>query len=98
MQWVYTGGVVDYYSYAEQFFDMFPKIAPGPNLELHHLPQTDHLASLRADRQQLLELVTGWCGRMIGTSETVSPTLVLPMASLPVGQVSAITGGAAGAY
>ncbi|MCC6508991.1 MAG: alpha/beta hydrolase [Pirellulaceae bacterium] len=61
MQWLYTGGAIDYYSYATQFFDMFPSIKPQPALDIHHLPSIDHLASLRSDRLSLLELIVNWC-------------------------------------
>jgi hypothetical protein len=61
MQWIYTGGAIDYYSYQEQFFHMFPKIEANPQLSIHHLPQVDHLASMKLDRTQVLDLVIDWC-------------------------------------
>jgi hypothetical protein len=66
MQWIYTGGAIDYYAYPGQFFDMFPKLSPCDLLRIEHLPQTDHLASLRADREQVLRLVSNWCVERVG--------------------------------
>lgn len=41
MQFVYTGGAIDYYSYEDQFFDMFPSLAKyKPPRDSALLPQT----------------------------------------------------------
>lgn len=66
LQWIYTGGAIDYYAYPGQFFDMFPKLSPCDLLSIQHLPQIDHLASLRADREQVLHLVSNWCVERLG--------------------------------
>lgn len=61
MQWIYTGGAIDYYSYAAQFDDMFPNLPNRENIQIHHLPQIDHLATLTEDRKIILGLVRQWC-------------------------------------
>lgn len=60
LQFIYTGGVVDYYSYAEQFFDMFPNIQPDENLSVEYCPTLDHLAALAEDRQLILDRACHW--------------------------------------
>jgi len=83
LQWIYTGGAIDYYSYMGQFFDMFPQLSPSELLCVHHLPQTDHLASLRADREQVLHLVSNWCVKRVGlcapraSTSTTAPALLI---------------------
>lgn len=48
MCYVYTGGVSDYYNYAGQFWDMFPRLPKGQqNLQLLYFPEANHLFSNR---------------------------------------------------
>jgi pimeloyl-ACP methyl ester carboxylesterase len=59
-QFLYTGGVVDYYSYPNQFHDMFPRLAGHPSIEVHYRPAWDHLISLQVDRSELFDLISRW--------------------------------------
>ncbi|MCA9104787.1 MAG: alpha/beta hydrolase [Planctomycetales bacterium] len=77
-QWIYTGGAVDYYSYANQFHDMFPEVAPSSLLSIEHLPRLDHLACLREDRETLLRRITQWCDDLTREPRTTTPTVRLP--------------------
>ena len=72
MQWVYTGGAIDYYAYANQFFDMFPQLPRSELLSIHHLPQSDHLATLRVDRLRILRLVTDWCVERVEARKSIA--------------------------
>ncbi len=69
MQWIYTGGAIDYYSYQQQFFDMFPRLIPSQQLEIHHYPFMDHLATLREDRNLLLKSICDWCRQVVSTRD-----------------------------
>jgi len=60
LQFVYTGGVVDYYSYSNQFFDMFPQLQNRAEVCVVFQPQWDHVTMLREDRAELLQTVVPW--------------------------------------
>ncbi len=60
MQFIYTGGVIDYYSYAGQFFDMFPTLRHKKQITVEYLPDADHLFMLRSDRKLLLDTLVRW--------------------------------------
>lgn len=80
LQWIYTGGSIDYYSYANQFFEMFPMVRPNPLLSVHHYPRIDHLATMQQDREQIQNVILDWCGNFIAShprSET-SKAIVIP--------------------
>lgn len=57
MHFHYTGGVGDYYNYAEQFGDMFPSLADHPLISHSYQPESDHVAFLCEHRQALVKLV-----------------------------------------
>jgi hypothetical protein len=80
MQWIYTGGSIDYYSYANQFFEMFPLLRPNPLLCIHHYPIVDHLATMRQDREQIQNAILDWCGGFIESHPRTEPTkaIVIP--------------------
>jgi hypothetical protein len=59
-QFIYSGGVVDYFSYRNQFADMFPRLAGHPSIEVHYRPAWDHLISLQEDRSELFDLMSCW--------------------------------------
>jgi hypothetical protein len=60
LQFVYTGGVIDYYSYANQFFDMFPRLVNRTEIAVVYQPRWDHVAMLQEDRTELLQTVVSW--------------------------------------
>lgn len=60
LQLTYTGGAIDYYSYARQFDDMFPAFREHPHISTQHYPNMDHVATLATDRQQLLSELVRW--------------------------------------
>ena len=60
MQFIYTGGVRDYYSYADQFFDMFPSLRKASGLQINYFSTLDHLAILKSDRDKLRQTVIPW--------------------------------------
>lgn len=60
LQFIYTGGVIDYYSYANQFFDMFPKLRDRTEVSVRFQPQWDHVAMLQEDRVELLHTIVPW--------------------------------------
>jgi hypothetical protein len=60
LQFIYTGGVIDYYSYANQFFDMFPRLRNRPEISVQFQPRWDHVTMLREDQSELLEMIVPW--------------------------------------
>lgn len=80
MQWIYTGGAIDYYSYANQFFEMFPLLRPNSLLSIHHYPIVDHLATMQQDREQIQNSILDWCGGFIESHPRTEPTkaIVIP--------------------
>lgn len=60
LQFVYTGGVIDYYSYASQFFDMFPRFVNRKEIEVVYQPRWDHVTMLQEDRTEFLQTVISW--------------------------------------
>ena len=64
LQFIYTGGAIDNYSYPQQFEDMFPAFRQHPHIALQHYPSMDHVATLAADRQVLLAELTNWLGNL----------------------------------
>lgn len=98
MQFVYTGGAIDYYSYEDQFFDMFPSLSqyrplrrssakrvrelstnkqtesvddsPNP-ITVEYLPEADHLAMIKSDREELLSKLTKWIAGRVARSEAM---------------------------
>jgi hypothetical protein len=67
MQLLYTGGVIDYYSYADQFWDMFPELDRRrfePSISVNHKPMFDHVLSLRSDREAWIQRVVQWSMRL----------------------------------
>lgn len=80
MQWIYTGGSIDYYSYANQFFEMFPSVHPNPLLSILHYPEIDHLATMQIDRERILNRILDWCGTFIESHPSSEPSkaIVIP--------------------
>lgn len=66
-QLLYTGGVIDYYSYPNQFWVMFPEIDHrrfAAAVALHYQPMSDHVLSLRSDREQWVQRIVQWTERL----------------------------------
>lgn len=74
MQWIYTGGSIDYYSYENQFFEMFPLLRPNPLLTVQHYPVVDHLATMQQDREMIQNTILDWCGGFIKSHPRTEPT------------------------
>lgn len=66
LQLIYTGGAIDYYSYARQFDDIFPAFREHPYISTQHYPSMDHVATLATDRQQLLSELERWLCELKG--------------------------------
>lgn len=54
----YTGGVAEYYNYADQFADMFPSLAMHPLVSTSFAPESDHVAFLCEHRTALVRLAS----------------------------------------
>jgi inhibitor of KinA sporulation pathway (predicted exonuclease) len=59
-QFIYTGGVSNYYSYADQFFDFFPRLKNRSEVTVVFQPRWDHVAMLQEDRIELLDTIVPW--------------------------------------
>jgi hypothetical protein len=70
LQFTYTSGVIDYYSYEKQFYDMFPSLLNREEISVSYHPQWDHTVMLREDRQQLIENVTQWFATTTATIDS----------------------------
>lgn len=68
MQWIYTGGSIDYYSYPSQFYEMFPEIRPTSQLSIHYYPDVDHLATMQCDRELIRNTILDWFGNFVETN------------------------------
>ena len=54
LHFIYTGGM-DYYNYAEQFYEMLPGVHWKGTESSTYFPEMDHVAMLCEDRQKLVE-------------------------------------------
>lgn len=88
MQWIYTGGSIDYYSYANQFFEMFPSVRPNSQLSIHYYPEIDHLATMQSDREHIQNVILDWCGSFIASH----PRNEAPKAIIVPSSVSSLSG------
>lgn len=57
LHFIYTGGT-EYYNYAEQFYDMLPKVNWNGNESTTYFPHMDHVVLLCEDRKELVDHVT----------------------------------------
>ena len=64
VQLVYSGSLIDYYSYAGQFADVFGRQAFAGKVLCDHLPQMDHSVSLLAGQAALLGRLDRWIARL----------------------------------
>jgi hypothetical protein len=53
LYFIYTAGVPEYFSYEQQFWDMFPKLKPHAGLRYQYYPKTDHTFALVQERAEL---------------------------------------------
>jgi pimeloyl-ACP methyl ester carboxylesterase len=60
MLYVYTGGVANYYNYANQFFDMFPGLRRNGKIEVEYFPLADHTYTFAEDRERMFTRVAMW--------------------------------------
>jgi dienelactone hydrolase len=58
--YIYTSGVLRYLNHKRQFWAMFPKLRPAPNLRLEYYPAADHTYSRLADREWLFDTIREW--------------------------------------
>jgi hypothetical protein len=72
LRFTYTSGVIDYYSYEKQFYDMFPSFKNRTEICVSYHPQWDHTVMLREDRHQLTENLTQWFATTAATLESES--------------------------
>lgn len=64
LQLIYTGGMIDCYSYERQVGDMFPTFRGHSKIRLRYAPKLDHLATLAEDREELLTEVEHWLSNL----------------------------------
>lgn len=55
---IYTGGALEIYNYAEQFFDMLPGVHWNGLATVNFYPEMDHVAILCEDRKKVVDRVT----------------------------------------
>jgi len=60
LHFVYTSGVISYYSYERQFYDMFPDFRNRDEISVSYHPAWDHVVMLREDRNELVEELKDW--------------------------------------
>lgn len=74
MEFIYTGGVAEYYNHAGQFRKMFPFVEQFPHVRSHYFPRMDHVATLREDRQKLIQhVVETACRFRFGRAKSMLP-------------------------
>lgn len=61
---IYSGINGERYNAEEQLFEAFPALRG--RLDLAYFPAANHVFTLGAHQQELIALVTGWCGRRFG--------------------------------
>ncbi len=64
LHFVYTGGVGMYYSYAQQFYDMFPELKERDEISTCFHPAMDHVAYLCEDRAALVDHIGSQIGEI----------------------------------
>ncbi|GAB5516886.1 alpha/beta fold hydrolase [Rhodopirellula baltica] len=55
---IYTGGALEIYNYAEQFFEMLPGVQWNDLVTVDFYPEMDHVAILCEDRKKVVDRVT----------------------------------------
>ncbi|EMI17022.1 non-ribosomal peptide synthetase [Rhodopirellula maiorica SM1] len=68
LHFVYTGGVGMYYSYAQQFHDMFPELRGRDEVSTCFHPAMDHVAYLCEDRARLVDHIGSQIDQMAAHS------------------------------
>lgn len=65
--YVYTGGVKNYYNYANQFHDCFRGYDFAGDVEVKYLEHVDHTFILISYRAHLFDLTKSWLDRLTGS-------------------------------
>lgn len=61
---VYTGGVREhYFNHRDQFGEMFPALRGSERIEVEYFDQADHVYTIIADREQLMDRICRWTRR-----------------------------------
>jgi len=60
VQYIYTGGVVNYFNYKRQFFDMFPELKSTQHVQVDYFPELDHTAIVEKDRNKIMGSIKHW--------------------------------------
>lgn len=60
VHYIYTGGVVGYFNYKQQFYHMFPGLESSPYVQVSYFPELDHTAIVEKDRNKLIHLFKTW--------------------------------------
>ena len=63
MLWVYSGGVVRYYNYENQFRDSFKEIDFRSLLEVKYFANANHTFTALRSQRELVDTVVGWAAR-----------------------------------
>lgn len=69
---IYSGSVIDYYSYANQFRDAFGHEAFFDRVRCDFRPDIDHTFISIEAQQNLIDLVLGWAGQVRGAFEAAA--------------------------
>ncbi|MDA9003957.1 hypothetical protein N9J26_00540 [bacterium] len=68
VHYIYTGGVVGYFNYQQQFYRMFPKLEPSQYIQVSYYPELDHTAIIEKDRNKLIDLLKEWLAEHFSTN------------------------------
>jgi len=60
--YIFTGSVVEYYNYQDQFKDSFKGEAFIDSIQVKLFPKAGHTFRLMDDRKKMMELVSNWLG------------------------------------
>ena len=82
LHFLYTFGVIDYYSYADQFYEMFPELKERWELQVSYLPDMDHTAMLIEDRRDLVHKITHWFDAVLHPPRTAQAETIV--SSVPI--------------
>ena len=68
LYYIYTNGVLDYYNYKNQFYDMFKGVDFKDCVELDFFENSDHLFTPLKEKKELMERIISWTTRQFGCS------------------------------
>ncbi len=84
LHFLYTFGVIEYYSYADQFYEMFPSLRNRSEVQVSYLPNMDHTAMLIEDRRNLVATITRWFSSCIPPSSNQAKSPFTPSDQQPL--------------